>query len=391
MEEHSSKKRSKHGRESLQIFLKHKKFLLSVLKKYRRQDSESKGYGSHYTLFISYMKRIKVGLNGFGRTGRAFTRIAAMRDTFEIVAINTRKTSPDMLAYLLQYDSVYRRYVKKVESGNDSITIDGKKISVLMGDDVSAIQWEKYGPDVVVDATGAFTNKTDLMKHVRGTVKKVILTAPSKDKEVAHVVLGVNDDKIDWASEQVIANASCTTNCAAPMFKILHDNFKVLSGYINTIHAYTATQSLVDDAKKKTDLSRAAALNTIPSTTGAAKAVAKVIPELEGKLDGMAVRVPVPTVSFTDISAIVEKQTTVEEINAKFKTASETTMKGILGYETMSLVSSDFIGLSFSCIFDANYSKVMGHNLVKIFGWYDNEWGYSSRIVDLVEKVSDFI
>ena len=228
------------------------------------------------------------------------------------------------------------------------------------------------------------------MKHIRGTVKKVILTAPAKD-ETTHVVLGVNDDKVDFAKEQIISNASCTTNCAAPMFKVLHDNFKVLSGYINTIHAYTATQSLLDEANKKPDRSRAAALNISPSTTGAAKAVGKVIPELAGKLDGMAVRVPVPTVSFTDISAIVEKSVTSEEVNAAFKAASVGAMKAILGYETAPLVSSDFIGSPFSCIFDANYTKVMGMNLVKIFGWYDNEWGYSTRIVDLVERVSDFI
>lgn len=336
------------------------------------------------------MKKIKIGLNGFGRIGRALARIALERGTFEIVAINTRKTAPDMLAYLLQYDSVYRKFGKKVEAVEGGITVDGKKIPATMIPDISTIPWEQYGVDVVVDATGAFTKKEDLMKHIRGTVKKVILTAPAKD-ETTHVVLGVNDDKVDFAKEQIISNASCTTNCAAPMFKVLHDNFKVLSGYINTIHAYTATQSLLDEANKKPDRSRAAALNISPSTTGAAKAVGKVIPELAGKLDGMAVRVPVPTVSFTDISAIVEKSVTPEEVNAVFKAASVGAMKTILSYETAPLVSSDFIGSPFSCIFDANYTKVMGMNMVKIFGWYDNEWGYSTRIVDLVERVSDFI
>ena len=336
------------------------------------------------------MKKIKIGLNGFGRIGRAFTRIAFDRNNFEIVAVNTRKTTPDMLAYLLQYDSVYRKYNKIVKAESDGISIDGKKIPSTMISNLEEIPWEKYGVDVVVDATGAFTKKEDLKKHIKGSVKKVILTAPAKD-DTTHVVLGVNDDKIDWKNEQIISNASCTTNCAAPMFKVLNDNFKVISGYLNTIHAYTATQSLLDEANKKPDRSRAAALNISPSTTGAAKAVGKVIPNLAGKIDGMAVRVPVPTVSFTDISAIVEKTVTSEEINKVFKEASVSKMKNILGYETEVLVSSDFIGSPLSCIFDANYTKVIGGTLVKVFGWYDNEWGYSTRIVDLVEKISDFV
>lgn len=337
------------------------------------------------------MKRIKVGLNGFGRIGRAVTRIALERDTFDIVAINTRKTPPDMLAYLLQYDSVYRKFGKKVEALADGITVDGKKIPATMVGEVSEIPWEQYGADVVIDATGAFTKKEDLMKHVRGTVKKVLLTAPSKDKETTHVVLGVNDDAIDWKNEQVISNASCTTNCAAPMFKVIQKEFGVEMGYLTTVHAYTATQSLVDESNKKPDRSRAAALNIGPSTTGAAKAVGKVIPELQGKLDGMSVRVPVPTVSFTDISAVMQKDVTAEEVNAAFKKYAEGQMKGILGYETAPLVSSDYIGDTHSCIFDAGYTKVINNRLLKIFGWYDNEWGYSERIVDLAEKVADFV
>ena len=336
------------------------------------------------------MKKIKVGLNGFGRIGRAVTRIVSERNTFDIVAINTRKTSPDMLAYLLQYDSVYRRFGKKVEGVEDGITIDGTKIPASMIADIDAIPWESRGVDVVIDATGAFTKKEDLMKHIKGTVKKVLLTAPSKDKETTHVVLGVNDDKIDWKSEQVISNASCTTNCAAPMFKVIEKEFGVEMGYLTTVHSYTATQSLLDEANKKPDRSRAAALNIGPSTTGAAKAVGKVIPELAGKLDGMAVRVPTPTVSFTDISAVMKKDVTAEEVNSAFKTYAAGVMKGILSYETAPLVSSDFIGDSHSCIFDSNYTKVIGGKLLKIFGWYDNEWGYATRIVDLVERVSDF-
>jgi len=337
------------------------------------------------------MKKIKVGLNGFGRIGRAVTRIALTRGTFEIVAINTRKTPSDMMAYLLQYDSVYRRFGKKVEAGEGYISVDRVKIPTLMTADIAAIPWDQYGVDVVIDATGAFTKKEDLIKHVHGSVKKVILTAPSKDKETTHVVLGVNDDVIDWKNEQVISNASCTTNCAAPLFKILEKEFGVEMGYLTTIHSYTATQSLLDESNKKPDRSRAAALNMGPSTTGAAKAVGKVIPELAGKLDGMSVRVPTPTVSFTDISAVVKREVTAEEVNTAFKKYATGTMSRVLGYETAPLVSSDFIGDEHSCIFDANYTKVMNGKLVKVFGWYDNEWGYSTRIVDLVEKVSEYV
>jgi len=335
------------------------------------------------------MKKIKIGLNGFGRIGRAVTRIAARRNNFEIVAINTRKTPPDMLAYLLQYDSVYRKFEKKVTTASDGILIDGKKIVATLVKEIDQIPWEKYGVDLVIDATGAFTKKDDLKNHLRGSVKKVILTAPAKD-DMTHVVLGVNDDQIDWKKETIISNASCTTNCAAPMFKVMNDNFKIQSGYLTTVHAYTATQSLLDESNKKPDRSRAAALNIGPSTTGAAKAVAKVIPDLKGKLDGMAVRVPVPTVSFTDISIVIDGTTTAEEINHLFQKAVNGKMQNILSYETTPLVSSDYVGSPFSCIFDANYTKVIG-NLVKIFGWYDNEWGYSERIVDLVEKMSDFV
>ena len=336
------------------------------------------------------MKKIKVGINGFGRIGRAITRIALERGTCEIAAINTRKTASDLMAYLLQYDSVYRRFGKTVEAQAGGIVVDGKKIPTLMNTEIATIPWSKYGVDVVIDATGAFTTKEDLIKHVNGSVKKVVLTAPAKD-DTTHVVLGVNDSAIDWKNEQVISNASCTTNCAAPLFKVLEDEFGVEMGYLTTVHAYTATQSLVDEANKKPDRSRAAALNIAPSTTGAAKAVAKVIPTLAGKIDGMSLRVPVPTVSFTDISAVLKKMVTAEEINAAFKKYAAGAMQGILGYETAPLVSSDFIGDTHSCIFDANYTKVMNGTLAKVFGWYDNEWGYSSRIVDLVEKVSDYV
>ena len=337
------------------------------------------------------MKILKVGLNGFGRIGRAFTRIALTKKSFEIVAINTRKTQTSIMAYLLAFDSVYRKFGMEVKEEQNGISVNGKKILTLLNDKPENIPWDKYGVDVVVDATGAFTKKVDLEKHLKGSVKKVVLTASAKDEEIPFVVLGVNDKTFDFKKETIISNASCTTNCSAPMFKVINDNFKVVSGFLTTTHAMTISQKLLDDAGKNAGGSRAAFINIIPSTTGAAKAVARVIPELKGKVDGMSLRVPVATGSITDISIIVEKSTTAEEVNKKFKEASETSMKGILGYEERVLVSSDYIGSPFSCIFDANYTKVVNGNLVKIFGWYDNEWGYSTRLVDLVEKLSSFV
>jgi len=331
------------------------------------------------------MSKIKVGLNGFGRIGRAVTRIAETNGSFDIVHINTRKTPNKMLAYLLKYDSVYRTFHKSVKAINEGIEIGGRKITTSLSSEPSDIPWEQAGVDIVIDATGAFTKKLDLQKHIRGSVKKVILTAPAKDQDTFHVVLGVNE--IDQ-NEQVISNASCTTNCAAPLFSVLHSHFKVIRAHLTTTHAYTISQSLLDDAGKNEERSRAAGLNIIPTTTGAAKAVAKVIPDLYGKIDGIALRVPVPTGSFTDITAVVEKETTAEKINSVFKEASEGVLKGILGYTEDIIVSSDIIGSSFSSIFDPHYTKVIDGTFVKIYGWYDNEWGYSCRLVDLVGKIN---
>ncbi|MCX7955898.1 MAG: type I glyceraldehyde-3-phosphate dehydrogenase [Patescibacteria group bacterium] len=333
---------------------------------------------------------IKIGLNGFGRIGRAFTRIS-LKMGLDIALINTRKTSNAMMRYLLQYDSVYRKFEMEVKEDNDGIIVNGKKIYTSQSPEPENIPWEKYNVDIVVDATGAFTKKPDLSKHLRRTVKKVILTAPAKDEETPFVVLGVNDDIFDFKNNNIISMASCTTNCAAPMFKVINDNFKIISGFLTTTHAVTASQSMLDEARKKEDRSRAAMINIIPSTTGAAKAVGKVIPNLAGKVDGMSLRVPVPTGSITDISAIVEKQTTTEEVNALFKKASENYLKGILDYSQDIIVSSDIIGSPYSCIFDPYYTKVINGNLIKVFGWYDNEWGYSTRLVDLVKKISQFI
>ncbi len=341
--------------------------------------------------YSNNMKRLKVGLNGFGRIGRGFTRIALKRDSFDIVLINTRKTPSSTLAYLLQYDSIYRKFEKNIQAVDDGIVVDGKKITTNQATVIEEIPWDKYGVDVVVDATGAFLTKEDLIKHVKGTVKKVIVTAPTKDEATPHVVIGVNDNQGTLQNETVISNASCTTNCASPMFKVINDDFRIISGFLTTAHAYTLTQSLLDDAGKSIERSRAAPLNLVPSTTGAAQAVVKVIPQLKGKIDGLAVRIPLPTVSFTDISAVVEKPTTVTEVNLAFRNASESNMKNVLAYETNLLVSSDYIGSPYSCIFDANYTKVINGNFVKVFGWYDNEWGYSTRLVDLIEKLANLL
>jgi glyceraldehyde 3-phosphate dehydrogenase len=336
------------------------------------------------------MAALKIGLNGFGRIGRAFARIA-LKKSLEITLINTRKTPNSMLAYLLKYDSVYRKFDLAVKEELDGITVDGKKIFTSQVDAPENIPWEKYEVNLVVDATGAFTKKEDLAKHLKGTVKKVVLTAPAKDELTPHVVLGVNDENFDFKNNQIISMASCTTNCAAPMFKILEDNFKIINGFLTTIHAVTMTQSMLDDGQKTFDRSRAAYLNIVPSTTGAAKAVVKTLPQLKGKIDGMAIRVPVATGSFSDISVVVEKSTNIDEVNQIFKNYSQKDMRGLLGYEEDTIVSSDIIGSPFSCIFDPHYTKVINGNFIKVFGWYDNEWGYSTRLVDLVQKLANFI
>lgn len=334
------------------------------------------------------MSKLKVGLNGFGRIGRAIARIALFNDEIELVHINTRKTGNEMLAYLLKYDSVYRKFQKEINVAENGIEINGKMITTSMQEDPAQIPWGLYGVQIVIDATGAFLTTEKLNAHLKDSVKRVILTSPAKDEETPHVVLGVNDIPNDKA---IISNASCTTNCAAPMFKILNDSFGITSGSLTTAHAYTQTQSLLDDPGKNVERSRSAPVNIIPSTTGAAKAVTYVIPELKGKIDGMALRVPVPVGSFTDITCLVEKDTTAQEVNAVFKNASLNSFKGLLEYADDILVSSDIIGSTHSVVFDPNYTKVINNRLVKVYGWYDNEWGYSSRIVDLALKLKDLI
>lgn len=334
------------------------------------------------------MKKINIGINGFGRIGRAFTRIALNSDLINIKAINTAKSNPKILSYLLKYDSVYRTLNKNISYNENQILINENAIDCYNFKNPEEIPWEKNEIDIVIDCTGKFTTEEDLKKHIKGNVKNVILTAPAKDNNILHLVMGVNDREVDFKKNQIISNASCTTNCAALMFKVLNDNFKILSGFLTTTHAYTSTQELLDNASKEETRSRAACLSIIPSTTGAAKTVAKIIPNLLNKVDGFSLRVPVPTVSFTDISCIITENTDLETINNLFKKASENELKKYLGYATTPLVSSDYIGSNYSCIFDSNYTKVLNTNLVKIFGWYDNEWGYSTRLVDLVELIS---
>jgi len=335
------------------------------------------------------MQRIRVGLNGFGRIGRAFARIVASQTSgqIELVAINTASSKPEMLAHLLKYDSVYRTFPKKVYSQEKAIVVDGQTIACYNERDPALIPWNDHKVDVVIDCTGVFKTTEDLLKHKRGSVKKVILSAPAKD-DTPHIVLGVNDEDFDFAKTDVISNASCTTNCAAPMFKVLQDSFGIESGFLTTTHAYTSSQMILDNASSEYTRSRAAGLSIIPTTTGAAKAVIKTIPELEGKIDGMALRVPVPVGSFTDISCQLSKKTTVEEIHKAFELAAQEKMVGILAVEKIALVSSDYIGSPFSCTIDTNYTKVINGTFVKVFGWYDNEWGYSNRLFDLVAKLS---
>ena len=330
------------------------------------------------------MRKIRIGLNGFGRIGRAITRIALESSDVQISYINTKKTENDMLSYLLKFDSVYRRLGKSVSFDADGLIVNDTHIKTSREADPSNISWGASNTDIVIDATGAFLTEESLRPHLKDTVKKVILTAPAKDENMPHVVLGVNEIPKDT---NIISNASCTTNCAAPMLKVLNDAFKIVSGSLTTAHAYTQTQSLLDDPGKNVERSRSAPLNIIPSTTGAAKAVVKVIPELDGKIDGMAIRVPVPTGSFTDITCLVDKDVTADEINMVFKERSQQELKGILEYATDILVSSDIIGSTYSVIFDPNYTKVINKRFVKIYGWYDNEWGYSCRVIDLATKL----
>ena len=326
---------------------------------------------------------IKIGINGFGRIGRNVLRASLKDSNLDFVAVNDL-TDPKTLAHLLKYDSILGNLPNKISAGTDSINVDGKTIKVFAEKDPAKLPWESVGAQVIVESTGRFTDAADAKKHMRGPVKKVIISAPAKNEDVT-LVLGVNHDKYDPAKHHIISNASCTTNCLAPITKVVHDNFKIISGTMTTIHSYTNDQVILDFPHKDLRRARAAAISMIPTSTGAAKALKLVIPEMAGKLDGFAMRVPTPNVSVVDLVVFVEKKTSKEEVNAALKKASEAgPLKGYLGYEEEELVSADFRGDPRSSIVDAPMTLVVGGTCVKVISWYDNEWGYSSRVRDLI-------
>ncbi len=329
---------------------------------------------------------VKVGINGFGRIGRNVLRAALGDPELEVVATNDL-TDPRTLAHLLKYDSVLGTLPNNVGHGDDCIRVDGKSIRVFKEMDPAKLDWASFGVQVVVESTGKFTKGEDAKKHLRGSVKKVIITAPGKGGEDLTIVLGVNEKMYNPAKHHIISNASCTTNCLAPVAKVVHENFRIVRGAMTTVHSYTNDQRILDFPHKDLRRARAAAVSIIPTTTGAAKAVGIVIPELKGKLDGFSMRVPTPNVSVVDLVAFVEKATTTEDLQAAMKKAAEGPLKGILGYETEELVSTDFGGDSRSSIVDAGFTKVIDGTCVKVTSWYDNEWGYSCRVRDLVKYV----
>jgi glyceraldehyde 3-phosphate dehydrogenase len=325
---------------------------------------------------------VKVGINGFGRIGRNIMRAAMDDKNIDFVAVNDL-TSAKTLAHLLKYDSVLGNIHATVEAKADSISVDGDEFRVLSLRDPAQLPWKDLGVDIVFESTGLFTDRDAAAKHLAAGAKKVVITAPAKGPDIT-VVLGVNDERYDPAKHHIISNASCTTNCLAPMAKVLHQRFGIKKGWMTTIHSYTNDQQLLDLPHKDLRRARAAALSMIPTSTGAALAVGEVLPELKGKLDGFAMRVPTPNVSVVDLAALLDKKTSADEVNAAFKEASEGALKGILQYSTDELVSIDFKGNPRSSIVDAPYTKVMDGDFVKVLSWYDNEWGYSNRCVDLL-------
>ncbi len=328
---------------------------------------------------------VKVGINGFGRIGRNVLRSALGNPEIEFVAINDL-TSPVTLAHLLKYDSILGNLENKIEATEGAITIDGKTIKVFAEREPQKLDWDATGAEVIIESTGHFTDATKACKHLGGSVKKVIISAPASNEDIT-IVLGVNQDKYDPTKHNVISNASCTTNSLAPLVKVLHESFGIASGIMTTIHSYTNDQVMLDFPHKDLRRARAAALSMIPSSTGAAKALKLVIPEMAGKLDGFSMRVPTPNVSIVDLTFVAEKPVTVQSVNQALKAAAEDGLKGILGYSTEPLVSVDFRGDSRSSIVDAELTKVVGQS-VKVLSWYDNEWGYSCRVRDLVQFVA---
>ena len=331
----------------------------------------------------------KIGINGFGRIGRSTLRAINQyyKGKLAVAAINDL-TDTETNAHLLKWDTNYGRYPGEVEASQDSIIVDGKKIKVLAEREPANIPWPDYGIDIVIESTGHFTDATKAAAHRHGSVKKVLISAPAKNEDIT-IVLGVNEDKYDPRKHHIISNASCTTNCIAPVVKVLHQSFGIEKGLMSTIHAYTNDQSILDVYHKDLRRARAAAMNIIPTTTGAARAVTVVIPELKGKLDGIAFRVPVATVSIVDFVADLNQEVTTEQVNQAFQKAAAGPMKGILEYCEEKLVSIDFKGNPASAIFDAPSTVVIGGNMVKVLAWYDNEWGYSCRLADLANFLAD--
>jgi len=329
---------------------------------------------------------IRIGINGFGRIGRNMLRASFHDPELEYVAVNDI-TDAKTLAHLLKYDSVLGTLKEEVKATEDSIILNGKTIKVLAEKDISGLKWKDLGVDVVIEATGKYTKRPEAIKHLEiGGAKKVIISAPATDPDIT-IVMGVNEQVYDPEKHHIISNASCTTNCLAPVAKVIHEKFGIEKAFMTTIHAYTNDQRILDAPHKDLRRARAAAVSQIPTTTGAAKAVGLVLPELKGKIDGIAIRVPTPNVSLVDLVALVKKETTAEEVNAALKEAAEGSLKGIIEYTEEPLVSVDFMSNPHSAIVDAMSTKVMEKNLVKVMAWYDNEWGYSCRLVDLVKYI----
>jgi glyceraldehyde 3-phosphate dehydrogenase len=325
---------------------------------------------------------VRIGINGFGRIGRNIMRAALGDTNLDFVAVNDL-TSAKTLAHLLKYDSVLGNLHARVEANADGISVDGDEFKVLSLRDPAQLPWKDLGVDVVFESTGLFTNRDDAAKHLIAGARKVVITAPAKGPDIT-IVLGVNDERYDPQKHQIISNASCTTNCLAPIAKVIHQKFGIKKGWMTTIHSYTNDQQLLDLPHKDLRRARAAGLSMIPTTTGAALAVGEVLPDLKGKLDGFAMRVPTPNVSVVDLAALLAKKTSGDEVNAALKEAADGALEGILEYSTEELVSIDFKGNPHSSIVDAPYTKVMDGDFVKVLSWYDNEWGYSNRCVDLV-------
>jgi glyceraldehyde 3-phosphate dehydrogenase len=328
---------------------------------------------------------VRVGINGFGRIGRNIMRAAMGNTAVDFVAVNDL-TNAATLAHLLKYDSVLGNLKADVKATSDGISVDGEEFKVLSVKDPAQLPWKDLGVDIVFESTGLFTNRDGAATHLQGGAKKVIITAPAKGPDIT-VVLGVNDDKYDPGKHHIISNASCTTNCLAPLAKVVHECYGLRKGWMTTVHSYTNDQNLLDLPHKDLRRARAAALSIIPTTTGAATAVGEVLPELKGRLDGFAMRVPTPNVSVVDLNALVDRKTTAQDLNAAFKDAANGRLKGILAVSEEELVSIDFKGNPYSSIVDAPYTKVMDGDFVKVVSWYDNEWGYSNRCVDLLLKV----